>query len=83
MISEAFIIMVFADVHIVIRKLRRRSQKELCQSFADRTENCSDFPEREKASGPSYPNKLILKINNSQNIFFIDSNFCKNPKHFK
>lgn len=63
MISEAFITMVFADVHIVIRKLRRRSQKELCQSFADRTENCSDFPEREKASGPSFPNKLILKIN--------------------
>lgn len=64
MISEAFIIMVFADIHTVITKLMRTSQRELGQSFADRTENCSGSPERGKASGLSYPAKLILKINN-------------------
>lgn len=58
MISETFIITVFADIHTVIRKLMGTSKKELYQSFADRTENCSDSPEREKASGPSYPTKL-------------------------
>lgn len=51
MIPEAFIIMVFADMHMVTWKFVRTSQKELGQSFADRTENYFDCPAGGKAPG--------------------------------
>lgn len=43
--------MVFADTHMVTWKFMRASQKELGQSFADRTENYFDCPAGGKAPG--------------------------------
>lgn len=37
MISEAFAIVVYAGMHMVTCRFRRTSQKDLGESFADRT----------------------------------------------